>query len=129
MYLVVLIAGIAVVLSGSCLYALISFTVTERTRETGIRTALGAPRANIVLLVGKRAFLQLSARGLIGAALSAVVLSGFGGQMESVTLLPESWPLTVCIIIVIVLAVGMLACVKPTLRALRIAPVDAMRPD
>ena len=45
-----------------------SFTVTERTRETGIRTVLGAPRANIVLLVGKRAFLQLCAGGLIGAA-------------------------------------------------------------
>ena len=49
--------------------------------------------------------------------------------MESAILLPDSWPVTVCIIIVLVLAVGMLACVKPILRALRIAPVDAMRPD
>ena len=49
--------------------------------------------------------------------------------MESAILLPESWPVTVCIITVLVIALGMLACVKPTLRALRIAPVDAMRPD
>ena len=128
-YFIVLLAGVAVVLSGSCLYALMSFTVTERTHETGIRTALGAPRANIVLLVGKRAFLQLSAGVLLGAALSAAVLSGFGGQMESAILLPESWPVTVCIITVLLIAVGMLGCVKPTLRALRIAPVDAMRPN
>ena len=101
-YLIVLLAGVAVVLSGSCLYALMSFTVTERTRETGIRTALGAPRANIVLLVGKRAFLRLSAGVLIGATLTALVLSGFGGQMESAVLLPESWKVTVCIITVLV---------------------------
>ena len=71
-HLIVLLAGVTVVLSGSCLYALMSFTVTERTRETGIRTTLGAPRANIVLLAGKRAFLRLSAGVLIGATLIAL---------------------------------------------------------
>ena len=127
--LFVLLAGVAVVLSGSCLYALMSFTVTERTRETGIRTALGAPPASIVLLVGKRALVQLTAGVSIGAALSAVVLSGFGGQAESAFLLPTSWPATVCIVAAFVIAVGMLACARPTLRALRIAPLEAMRPD
>ena len=128
-YLFVLLAGIAVVLSGSCLHALMSFTVTERTRETGIRTALGAAPASIVLLVGKRAFLQLCAGVSIGAALSAMLLSGFGGQAESAVLFPKSWPVTVFVITVCVIAVGMLACVRPTLRAIRISPVEAIRPD
>ena len=128
-YLFVLLAGIAAVLSGSCLHALMSFTVTERTRETGIRTALGAAPASIVLLVGKRAFLQLCAGVSTGAALSAMLLSGFGGQAESAVLFPKSWPVTVFVITVCVIAVGLLACVRPTVRALRIAPLEAMRPD
>lgn len=128
-YLFMLLAGIAIVLSGSCLYALMSFTVTERTRETGIRAALGAPPAKIVFLIGKRACLQLCVGVLIGTAVSAFVTSGFGGQAENAVLFQRSWPVTVSVVTVFVIGVGMLACAKPTSRALRIRPVEAMRPD
>ena len=64
-----LIALIAVVLSSAGLYALMSFTVAQRTREIGIRTALGARPANIVSSIAKRAFAQLTEGGLSAQSL------------------------------------------------------------
>jgi predicted permease len=124
-YLVALLAGIAVVLSAACLYALMSFTVAERTREIGIRTALGAQPANIVSAITKRAFLQLSAGVLIGVVLSAVMLWHFD---DRVTILRTAhWPVTVGLITLFVMVVGLLACVRPTLRVLRIRPVEVLK--
>lgn len=118
-YFVMSLAGIAVVLSAVCLYALMSFTVAERTREIGIRTALGGKPAAIVSAIAKRAFLQLSAGVSIGATMSALMLSQL--------LQKSNWPLAVGMISLFVIAVGMLACLKPTLRALRIRPVEALK--
>ena len=125
-YLVAFLAGIAVVLSASCLYALMSFTVAERTRECGIRTALGGRPANIVSTIAKRAFVQLSIGVSIGAVLSALVLKESAG-LNLAVIRTSNWPLTVGLISLFVIAVGMLACVKPTLRLLRIRPVEALR--
>ncbi len=61
-----LIALIAVVLSVAGLYALMSFTVSQRTREIGIRTALGARPARIVSTIARRALMQLSAGVMLG---------------------------------------------------------------
>ena len=127
-YLIALLAGIAVVLSAACLYALMSFTVAERTREIGIRTALGARPSSIVSEIAKRAFLQLAVGVLIGGALSAAMLWSFDDRYLSAGILRTSnWPLTVGAIALSVTVVGMLACVKPTLRAIRIRPMEALR--
>jgi ABC-type antimicrobial peptide transport system permease subunit len=129
-YLVALLAGIAIVLSAACLYALMSFTVAERTREIAIRAALGAQPANIVSAITKRAFIQLSVGVLIGAGLSAAMLQAFdhrdanGGFLHT-----ANWPFTVGLIALFVMAVGLLACVKPTLRVLRIGPVEALKSE
>jgi predicted permease len=125
-YLVAFMAGIAVVLSAACLYALMSFTVAERTRECGIRTALGAQRTKIVSAIGKRAFIQLSVGVTIGAALSALMLSEAAG-FNSPLLNTSNWPRTVGMIAAFVVVVGMLACVKPTLRAIRIQPAETLK--
>ena len=103
-----------------------SFTVTERTRECGIRTALGAQPGNIVSAIAKRAFVQLSVGVMIGAVLSALMLSESAG-LNNAVLHISNWRLTVGLISLFVIAVGMLACLKPTLRLLRIRPVEALR--
>jgi putative ABC transport system permease protein len=127
-YLIALLAGIAVLLSAACLYALMSFTVAERTREIGIRTALGAQPSRIVSEIARRAFLQLSAGVLAGGGLSAVMLWGFDGRYANAGILrTANWPVTVAVIALAVMVVGMLACVKPTLRAIRIRPMEALR--
>jgi hypothetical protein len=125
-YIVAALAAIAVVLSAACLYALMSFTVAERTRECGIRSALGAQPASIVAGIANRAFLQLAAGIAIGASLSALLLTEFD-DLDGAAFRSTHWQLTLALIALSVLIIGMLACARPTLRALRIRPMDALK--
>lgn len=122
-----LMAFIAILLAGACLYALMSFTVSERTHECGIRAALGAPPLNIVAQIARRAFVQLSTGVAIGAFLSAIMLSRSADIGAGAMARTSSWPLTVAAIALLVIVAGMSACVRPTLRVLRIRPLDALR--
>ena len=125
-YLVVLLAGIAMVLAAACLYALMSFTVAERRRESAIRAALGAQRGAIVAMIARRAFLQLIAGVAIGAALSAGLMAVVG-MLDGGVFRTSNQVLGVGLIAALMVAVGMLACVKPTLRAIRIQPAEALK--
>jgi predicted permease len=124
--LVTLLSSVALVLSAAGLYALVSFTVAERTHEIGIRTALGAQAANIVSTIAKQVFLQLSVGVLLGIALSAWIMPLIVAEEEPF-FYTDHWQLTVGLAALGVVAVGMLACVPPTRRALTIHPVDALK--
>jgi predicted permease len=115
------VAGIALVLSVAGLYALMSFTVSQRTREIGVRTALGADVADIMTVVVRRALLQLS----LGVGLAVV-----GSLVALLKVFPtdsEEWLWQLVGASALVLAIGLAACVVPTLRGLRIRPVEALR--
>src|SRR5688572_27653609 len=73
-------SGIAIVLSGAGLYALMSFTVSQRTREIGIRAALGARPGRIIVAIARRAFLQLVGGIAVGVAVSLWLLSEISGD-------------------------------------------------
>ncbi len=124
--LVGLLAGIAVTLSAACLYALMSFTVSERTREIGIRTALGAQPANIVFAIARRAFLQIFVGVLIGSVLGAVMLPA-SNSLNTGLVRVSNWPLALGLIALSVIVVGMLACVSPTRRGIRIRPMEVLK--
>jgi putative ABC transport system permease protein len=98
------------------IYALMSFTVAQRAREIGIRAALGANPRRILLSIFKRGLAQIA----LGIAA--------GGLLISLTLVdsPESFNI-VLIVAASMAAVGIIACVLPAARALRIQPVDALR--
>lgn len=116
--------AILLALSISGTYALMTFTVAERTREIGIRSALGAPKTRIVLTIGRRALLQLGIGVLLGTAANAFLLTGFkaGGRI------PTHSPLFLTILtgVVVMVVIGSLACIGPTRKALRIQPTEAL---
>jgi ABC-type antimicrobial peptide transport system permease subunit len=108
------------------IYSLIAYSVAERTRELGIRVALGADRASVVrLIVGEG--LRLAAVGLAIGLVGAWLLTG-----TLQTLLYEVSPLDPAVLggtALAVLAVTALASYIPARRALRIDPMTALRGD
>jgi putative ABC transport system permease protein len=109
-------------LSAAGIYALVSFTVAQRTREIGIRTALGAPPRRLLLDIFGRAMRQLAFGSIVGTLLSAAVfsVSGIGFGRASALLLAVG---------AIMLAVGLLAALGPARRSLRIPATEALRAD
>ena len=101
-----------------------SFTVAQRTREIGIRTALGAHPRSIVYAIARRAGIQLGLGVVLGGALAAYILPGLS---QDPVLKPQNMPLVVTGVVAGTVLVGMLACLVPTLRGLRIHPTEALR--
>ena len=110
----------SVVFSAAGLYALMSVAVARRTREIGIRIALGANPRHVLRSVFARASRQLG--GGIIAGNSLILLLAWRADSLTADLLVSS-----VITSVIMAAVGVLACAAPARRALRIQPTDALR--
>ena len=121
----ILVIGILLSISTMAIYALMSFTVARRTREIGIRIALGAGWRGVVLAIVRRALLQLGAGAFFGLLIALGVLHGLRNALGQV---PMDSPFLVAsgATIGVVLIIGTLACIAPTLRALRIAPTEAL---
>ena len=118
-----LVAVIGVVLSSAGLYALMAFSVAQRTREIAIRSALGAAPARIVSAVVKRAFLQLIAGVVIGTGLALLIVP----EVLDDSIQAVNWRLMLAGVSTAMLMIGLLACVVPMRRALRIEPVQALK--
>ena len=134
--IVVLGGLLALLLSNAGIYSAMAFAVSRRTREIGIRVALGAGRTGIVTAILGRAFLQVTA-GICGGALFLYLVmryqSGEGlllwwdANEETVSFLEA---LGSCAAYgVVVMAVCALACLVPTRRALSVEPTEALRAE
>ena len=119
-------ALIALVLSAVGLYGAIAYAVTQRTKELGVRIALGATRQAVVrMLVGDG--LRLVALGLpLGLILAAILSRSLSALLYGVT---PGDPLTFVVIAAGVTAIALLASYLPARRALGINPADALRLD
>jgi putative ABC transport system permease protein len=113
-----LVSLIVLLLSATGIHALMSFIVARRTREIGIRAALGAHPRRIIAGIFGRAFLQVSAGLIAGSAL--VAWTGLGSTREVLVLLAADG---------IMLAAGLTACYVPLRRALGINPTEALRAE
>ena len=123
---------IAIVLSTAALYALMSFTVARRTREIGVRIALGGRSSRIVASIVRRPLRQLVLGVLLGTGFWAVVFTSLGGAgafQGELGVAVRSWPYVLSITAATVVATGLLACLAPILRGLRIRPVEVLRVD
>ena len=119
-----IVIGILITLAASGIYALMSLTVAERTREIGIRTALGAQRSSIVFTIARRSLAQLGVGVLLGMPVAGVLSVAMRNEFGS-----TSSPIVVVLVLggSVMVLIGILACITPTLRALRIMPTEALR--
>jgi predicted permease len=124
--LVGLFAGLAIVLAGIGTYGVISYSVSQRTPELGIRMALGAARSNVMSLV-----LSHAARlAGLGTALGVVAAFGLSRLLKSLIFdVSPADPATFASVAGIVILVALLAGYVPALRATATDPMNALRAE
>lgn len=117
------IAGVAILLTNAGIYATVSFAVSRRTREIGVRVALGADRWKVMVSVLSR-MVQLVALGVVGGgALGLLMAIGIAEGRWVPT--PGSWWL-ILLYVTVMMGVCMMAVVAPARRALGIEPREAL---
>ncbi len=129
-----LFAAIALLLSLAGIYAVLSFTVTRRTREVGVRVALGAGRARVFREIFRRPLSWVGIGVLSGSLLIAVLAAlARGTNFSWADSLPSRFSLmhlaTLMGYATVMLGICLLACVVPTRRALGVEPTEALGTD
>jgi putative ABC transport system permease protein len=122
---IVAVTGSVLLLSAAGLYALMAFTVAQRRREIGIRSALGAQPGKLIADVFRRAFVQIAAGSAVG--ILAAYLVGRYVPIEQIGGLPIPGVLPGTA--AFMLLVGVLAALGPARRGLRIDPTEALRSE
>jgi putative ABC transport system permease protein len=124
-------SSVALVLSLAGIYAVLSFTVARRTREIGVRLALGASRQRVVIATFRRPLLQVALGVVVGTAIiftaaSTIRYTEFPGSESELTFQAMA---VIAGYGIIMLGVCLLGCVAPTRRALHIEPTVALRTE
>jgi ABC-type antimicrobial peptide transport system permease subunit len=125
--------SIALLLSLAGIYAVLSYTVARRTREIGVRVALGASARRVITSIFRHPMTQVT-----GGVIAGVVLIILAAKVASNTTQFEGTGVGVLtagnyVLLVgyaiLMLAVCALACIVPTWRALRVQPTEALRAE
>jgi len=116
--------ALALLLSLAGIYAVLSFTVVRRTREIGVRVALGASSRRVVIAIFRRPLTQVA----LGVAAGGVVVGALAVAVSGGTLSLGDMALLVAYI-ALMFGVCLLACTVPTWRALRVEPTVALRSE
>jgi putative ABC transport system permease protein len=119
-------AGLALLLAGIGLYGLVSYVVAQRTREFGVRIALGARRSDILGLVLRAAAASLGIGLLIGVAGAAVLARWLDSLLFGI---PPVDHVSIAAAVASLAAVALIAHIAPAARALCVDPVHALRND
>ena len=122
------VAAVALLLSTAGVYALMSFTAARRTREIGIRIALGADCWRVVTGIFRRALTQLGL-GLAAGCVPGTALVGWGAPEISRGAGPAVGVLAFFAVATFMIGVGVLASAVPTRRALAVQPTQALRAE
>lgn len=123
--------GLMVLLLASIgIYGVVSYSVAQRTREVGIRIALGASQMDILKLIVRQAMLLVVIGLSTGLLLALVLMSVVGSVAEEAQILfgvSTTDSLTFAAVTILLALVALLACYLPALRATRVDPVVALR--
>jgi predicted permease len=119
-------AAMALVLGGVGLYGVIAYTVSQRTREIGVRMALGAQRRAVYMLILKEAVLLIA----VGAMLGLCGSIGAGFPMRKLLFGVQAWDAPILAGVTVVLAAcALLASYLPARRAASVNPVEALHAE
>jgi ABC-type antimicrobial peptide transport system permease subunit len=123
----ILLSALAIValgLAATGLYGLIAYTVAQRTREIGIRLALGASTQNVRTLMLREMAPLVAAGTMIGLGLAAIAAGALRAFLYGVS---PADPMAFAAVTAVLVAVSLFACYLPTRRATRIDPVVTLR--
>jgi predicted permease len=122
----VTLGALALMLASIGIYGMVSYSVSRRVREIGIRVALGADSRDVMWLVVRQAMCPVVMGALVGVVLCGLVSSIFSAILFGISPLdPSSFVLMPAFL----LAVALLACYVPARRAIRIDPMVALRDE
>jgi putative ABC transport system permease protein len=126
MMLLSLFSGIALVLASVGIYGVMSYSVTERSRELGVRIALGADRSDVLRLVLKQG-MRLAVLGIgVGLAAALALTRLIESQLYGVT---ATDPGTFALVAVVLAATALVANLIPAIRATRLDPAAVLREE
>jgi predicted permease len=119
-----LFGGLAMLLATTGLYGVIAYSASQRTREVGIRVALGAGRRDVVMMVVRQGLTLVAVGAAIGLALAIAATRPLGSLLYGV----GAWDLATFVGVTLMLvAVALAASLVPALRAARVDPMVALR--
>jgi putative ABC transport system permease protein len=119
-------AAVAMLIAAIGIYGVLAYSVTERTREIGLRMALGAPRGQVLRLIVREGMIV----GLLGIAVGLIGALALSRVLASLVFdVPVRDPLTYGFVAAVLALVALAACVIPARKASRVDPMIALRCD
>jgi putative ABC transport system permease protein len=127
MYLLTLFATLGLALAMAGIYSVLSYVVSRRTRELGVRMALGAQRADILRLILTAGGRLVGIGMLVGILVSLGAAQLLANQLGDIFLIRSTDPLPFLIVLALLGLVAAAACLLPARRASRVDPMVALR--
>jgi len=124
MMLLSIFGGLALVLASVGIYGVISYAVSQRTREIGVRMALGARPADVLRMILAEGLKLVAVGVALGVAAALMLTRLLEGMIYGVSMRD---PLIFVLVNLLMVAVSLAACYVPALRATRVDPITALR--
>ena len=123
-FLLGLFGGLALILAAAGIYGVMSYAVSQRTHEIGVRLALGAPPHAMLRMIVRQGMILVGVGLIVGLALAASLTRFMASQLYGVNAMDPS---TFAAALIVLSCVSLAACLIPARRAMRVDPMIALR--